>query len=483
MLDGVGQSNDAIGTARSVPQTFGIAIDRDNNTFKWTYDGSTYSSTYTIPSTGVLAPYIGSGGGTNTASGVFNFGADSTFAGLVTAGGNADENGYGDFSLAVPSGYLALCAGNLPTDSNISPTNEDAATQIPTQQFNILKYTGNGSERTLTTEFQADMGLNRSTIQGQDWYTLDTSRGWFGVSSNNKYLKMNAVDSEATLPQYNFKAQSGNDITLTSGTAFNSGSHTQQIWYWKANGGTTTTPSGGTLATTVQANTNAGFSIVQYVGDGGTSAFTLAHGLGKKPNMVLMKDRDTNGNNQQWHCYMIDAGSIPNNNYIYPSYASVGYTSTNGTINSSTTTSTVLGVNRTSSTGGGQTISQSGHNYLMYVWANIEGYSKFSSYTGNGNADGTYIHTGFTPAFIWIKDYDSSSDWRIYDTTSDPYNVAYHYLPFTNAAINGSSNTTDIDILSSGFKIRGNASTINTNGNRYEYMAWASNPFQFATAR
>ena len=481
VLDGVFQSNDAIGNKRAVPQTVGIAIDRDNNTLKWTYDGSTYSSTYAIPSSGVLAPYLGSGGGTFAASGVFNFGADSTFAGLVSAGGNADENGFGDFSLAVPTGYVALCSGNLPVEDEVDPAQTDD--NFPQKQFNMLQYTGNGSERTVTTQFQIDMGWNRSTIQGQNWYSLDTSRGWFGASSNNYYLKMDTTDSEATLPQYNFKAQSGNNITITNGSWFNSGGHTQQMWYWKGNGGTTSTPSGGSLATTVQANTDAGFSIVQYVGDGGTSAFTLAHGLGKKPSVVLMKDRDVNGNNNSFHCFPINT-SLPANSYFYTNGSDAGSTSTNGTISNTTTTDAVIGVNRTSSSGGGQTISENGDRFLMYAWAEIEGFSKFSAYVGNGDADGTFVYCGFKPAFIALKDYDATNDWRTYDILNDPYNLSYHYLALnTNSAINSSSNTTDIDILSNGFKIRGNAGTINTNSNRYFFMAWASNPFKYATAK
>tara|TARA_R110001599_G_scaffold85405_1_gene229290 strand:- start:233 stop:2821 length:2589 start_codon:yes stop_codon:yes gene_type:complete len=468
-----------------------IAVDIDAGKIWWGKNGTYFASgnpatganagdTFTAGTTLSLwvAGYNGSG------AVILNAGQDGTFAGAKTAQGNTDNTGYGNFYYApktIAANFLALCSGNLPVADSIDPAQTDD--NYPQKQFNMLQYTGNGSERTLTTQFQIDMGWNRSTIQGQNWYTLDTSRGWFGASSNNYYLKMDTSDSEATLPQYNFKAQSGNNITLTGGTWFNSGSHTQQMWYWKANGGTTTTPSGGTLATTVQANTDAGFSIVQYVGDGGTSAFTLAHGLGKKPSVVLMKDRDSNGNNNLWHCFPINT-SLPANSYFYTSDPASGSTSTNGTISNTTTTDAVIGVNRTSSSGGGQTISENGDKFLMYAWAEIEGFSKISVYVGNGNADGTFVYCGFKPAFIALKDYDSGADWRTYDVLNDPFNLSFHYLALnTNSAINGSANTTDIDILSNGFKIRGDASTINTSGNRYFFMAWASNPFKYATAR
>lgn len=414
---------------------------------------------------------------------VMNCGQEGTFGGAITAGGNSDDTGYGNFKYDVPAGFLSLCSGNLPVADEIDPAQTDD--NYPQKQFNMLQYTGNGSERTIDTGFQIDMAWARSTIQGQDWYVLDTSRGFFGASSNNKYLKLNVYpgQAEATLPQYNFKAQSGSDITITGGTWLNSNTHTQQMWNWKGNGGTTSTPSGGSLATTVQVNTDAGFSIIQYVGDGGTSAFTLAHGLGKKPSVVLFKDRDSNSNNNGYHVFPINT-SLPANSYFYTSDSDAGNTSTNGTISNSTTTDTVLGINRTSSSGGGRTISENGDNFLMYAWAEIEGFSKFSVYLGNNLADGTFVYCGFKPAFIAIKNYDEAHNWRTYDLLNDPYNLAYHYLELnTNSAINSSSNTTDIDILSNGFKIRGDASTINGSGDRYFFMAWASNPFKYATAR
>ena len=462
----------------------GVAVDRVNDTIQFYKNGSG-QGTFSIPSTGDLFPWFGSGGGTSSAVGKVNFGADSSFGGQSGLSGTSasapDENGYGDFYDTPPSGFLAMCAGNLPTAEEIDPAETDD--NYPQKQFNMLQYTGNGSERTLTTQFQIDMSWARSTIQGQGWYALDTSRGFFGASSNNKYLKLDTTDDEDTLPQYNFKAQSGNDITLTDGTWFNSGSHTQQMWYWKGNGGTTSTPAGGSLATTVQVNTASGFSIIQYVGDGGTSNFTLAHGLGKKPNMVLMKDRDTNGNNNQFHCFPVNT-PLTANTYFYTSSADAAGTSTNGTISNTATTDTVIGVNRTSSTGGGQTISESGDNFLMYAFANIEGYSKFSSYVGNSNANGPFVYCGFRPAFIAIKDMGTANEWRVFDTLNNSYNVSTEWLVLnSDAAISTASTTNDIDILSNGFKIRGTAGNTNIDGTNYFFMAWAENPFQYATAR
>ena len=121
----------------------------------------------------------------------------------------------------------------------------------------------------------------------------------------------------------------------------------------------------------------------------------------------------------------------------------------------------------------------------MYVFANIEGYSKFGMYVGNNSTDGTFVYTGFRPASIWIKDYDSANQWRTYDNKNDPYNAASHWMVLDdNSARNTSDTTSDIDFLSNGFKLRGDASTVNgTAGNRYVYIAWGSDPFKYGVAR
>ena len=466
MLDGVAQSSDSIGTARSVPQTFGIAIDRDNNTFKWTYDGSTYSSTYTIPSTGVLAPYIGSGGGGNTASGVFNFGADSTFAGLVTAGGNADGNGYGNFSLAVPSGYVALCAANLPVADAVDPAQTDD--DYPQKLFGMLQYTGNGSERTIDTSFQIDWSWARSTVQGQNWHVLDTNRGFFGASSNNLFLELDTNDAEDTFSQYNFKAQSGSDITITSGTAFNSGTHTQQMWNWRLNGGTTSTNSSGSVSVTQQVDPSGHLSISTYSGAGGTGTF--GHGLSGVPTMVWVKQR--NGANN-WAVYAKGAGNTK--------YGYLDRNTAFGTAalwNNTTPSSTLVSVGDTNE------VNHSGRTYVAYCFADCDGYIKSGKYVGNGDVDGPFIYLGFKPALFIIKHVSSGDDPLVWDSLNGPINPISKTLSMhDNSAIVDNSNR-HVDFLSNGVKIRTTNSNANsTNSDGIVYLAMAHNPFKYATAR
>ena len=354
MLDGVAQSADAIGTARSVPQTFGIAIDRDNNTFKWTYDGSTYSSTYTIPSTGVLAPYIGSGGGSNTASGVFNFGSDSTFAGLVTAGGNADENGYGDFSLSVPSGYVALCAANLPTADAVDPAQTDD--NFPQKMFDAKLYTGNGSTNNITgVGFQPDLTWIKIRNTASNGPLVDSSRG------TNKIMFSQINDAEVT--SANLTSFDSDGFSLAGGLAsydpnFNGNTNTYVAWNWRANGGTTSTNSSGSVSVTQQVDPSGGISISTYSGAGGTG--TIGHGLSSAPTMVIVKQR--NGANN-WAVYAKGAG---NTKYAYMDRSNAFGTA--ALWQNTTPSSSLVYLGDTNE------VNHSGRTYVAYCFADVEGY-------------------------------------------------------------------------------------------------------------
>ena len=147
--------------------------------------------------------------------------------------------------------------------------------------------------------------------------------------------------------------------------------------------------------------------------------------------------------------------------------------------NDTAPSTTVFSVDGSSGTNG------SSETYVHYVFAPVQGYSKFGRYLGAGSTDGTFVYTGFRPAFLWIEDYDSSNSWRTYDAKNDPYNPSSHWMVLDdNSARNTSDTTSDIDFLSNGFKIRGDASTINgTDGNKYVYMAWGSDPFKYGVAR
>jgi len=463
-LDGVKQSNDSIGTSRSAPQTFGFAIDRDNNTLKWTYDGSSYSSTYTIPSSGPLYPYIGSGGGSNTASGVFNFGADSTFAGLVTAGGNADGNGYGNFSLAVPSGYVALCAGNLPT-----PATDPEEEEGPYKYFVPKLYTGDGASTLAITglEFQPDFTWIKNRDQ-TDVHNLYNST--LGVT---KYLQ---IDNNAALTTDadTLKSFTSDGFTVGADVITNTSGEKYVSWNWKATGGTTATNNDGNVETTIQADSDRGFSIIKWTGTGSNSR-TLGHGLTKEPEVFLVKRTENTQSWNMWHSWA-NNGSEPGTHGFFSPESSGAYSAGSGGLTYWYPTgfgSSTVGV------GGASGNNNSGEVMIGWAWHSVDGFSKFSGYEGNGNANGTFVYLGFRPAMIWIKSTSSTGNWLIFDDQREGYNVDNDQLISDDTTAEATSDM--IDMLSNGFKCR--ISTYPNVAETYAYLAWAENPFKYATAR
>jgi hypothetical protein len=483
VLNGVFQSNDAIGNKRAVPQTVGIAIDRDNNTLKWTYDGSTYSSTYAIPSSGVLAPYLGSGGGSNTASGVFNFGADSTFAGLVSAGGNADENGFGDFSLAVPTGYLALCSGNQPIDATVDPAQTDD--NFAKKLFGTWKYTGNNGARTISTigengfGIQQDLHIMRSDTYAQTPYWMNTTEGIFGASSNNYYIGSDGTSAQATLPQYNFVSQSGTNYNITGGTWFNSGSTPMVGIGWRFNGGTTVSNGNGDLTSTVQLDSSTCASIVTYTGTlSSVGVQTVGHGLSKAPNYIITKGLGKAGNWWVWSDSQTSWNYGMNLNNSNVSVDKSG----NGSM--SAPTSTVFSTNYTDGINDG-----AGYKMIAYCFANCPGYIQSGEYVGNGNTDGAFVYTGFKPAFVMVKYIGNNhsgaagESWSYSNANSSPINPVQKRLSMNSSNAQSDSSTFELDYLSNGFKMRTTWEGYNGNNYIISYIAFAENSNKYATAR
>ena len=333
----------------------------------------------------------------------------------------------------------------------------------PSAHFQTLLWTGNDSSRSLTntgnSNLQPDWIWTTSRSNGYNNGMFDSSRG------ANKELTSNTNNAEATLTT-GVSAFNSNGFSF-SGAAYNTNGYTFVGWQWKANGGTTTTNDAsatgvGTIDSVYQANTTAGFSIVTYTGTG--SAGTIAHGVGTTPHWVLVKNRSTG--DRQWY-----------NQHIKNSSASKGQTlSTTG---AEQTLSAVFGDTRASSTvftvGDNNSINDSGDDYVAYVFAPIQGYSKFGSYTGNGNADGAFVYTGFKPAWLMIKRIDSANHWLMFDIKRDINNVGEKWL---RADTNDAASTGIYwDGLSNGFKARTNDPIINASGGTYIYMTFAEHPF------
>ena len=244
-------------------------------------------------------------------------------------------------------------------------------------------------------------------------------------------------------------------------------------WCWRANGGTTSSNSEGSITSTVQANTKAGFSIVTYTGNA-TNGATFGHGLSAKPSLVFIKNRDASQKWAVWHQSMEQ-----NDNKLLFLNTNAGLT-TEGTQrwDVSAISNSVFGL------GSHPEINGSGADYVAYVWHDVEGFQKFGSYVGNGNADGPFIYTGFRPRLIFIKNRDTGGRyWTVIDSARSTFNLADDIINFDQNIAEYSSSPRGVDILSNGFKIRGNDSDNNTSGDIYVYGAWGDVPFKYNNTR
>jgi hypothetical protein len=364
------------------------------------------------------------------------------------------------FAYTAPSGFKALCTTNLP-----EPTIADGSTAM-----DVALYTGNGSTQTIS-------GLNFGTEPGLLWIK---SRNYSGAGYDNilcdnvrgslHYLESNRTDAE-------YVSTAGNDVSgfvtdgFTLGPVYNfngiNGNLTSNVaWTWNA-GSSTVTNNDGSISSQVRANASAGFSVVTYTVGSNTSQ-TIGHGLGVAPQMIIVKERNQVNNWQVYHT------SLGNGNFLYLN--STNASAANNLWDNTSPTSTVFSIRS-----GGSTNFFDGKNHVAYCFAPVAGYSAFGSYTGNGSADGTFVYTGFRPAFVMLKASSATGGWAIEDYKINNYNATGFFLV---ANANASQSTGGfIDFLSNGFKLRLTSSGFNGNGVTYIYAAFAEHPFATSRAR
>jgi len=212
----------------------------------------------------------------------------------------------------------------------------------------------------------------------------------------------------------------------------------------------------------VRANTTAGFSIISYTGNGAAGA-TVGHGLGVAPQFIVIKNRDGTNN---WNIYHSSIGETKFFQFD-KDVASANTAKWNNTAPNSTviTLGTSSGTNNSSS-------------MIAYCFAPVEGYSAIGSYTGNGSTDGSFVYTGFKPAFLLVKPDKALTSWWILDYLRSDYNPADESV-YPNENLAEDSNNADrrVDFLSNGFKLKGTSEHSNENGTSYIYYAVAENPF------
>jgi hypothetical protein len=151
------------------------------------------------------------------------------------------------------------------------------------------------------------------------------------------------------------------------------------------------------------------------------------------------------------------------------------YASSAAYFNNTDPTASVFSVGTSSQTNGV-------NNILAYCWHSVEGYSKIGSYKGNGNVDGSFIYTGFAPAYVLRKRINSTGSWPIQDTARSPYNIV-NAIVYADTTASELASENEIDFVSNGFKIRATDTHGNASGGIYLYMAFAENSFKHATAR
>lgn len=335
----------------------------------------------------------------------------------------------------------------------------------PSAHFQTTLYTGSGTPTNITNGGNSDLQPDmvwiklRNSNNGAP-HISDSTRG---VSTNaGKYVRTD--DGGAESDDANGIRAFNTDGFKTGDGWFNGASGSPYVaWQWKANGGTTASNSVGNITSTVQANTDAGFSIVTYTGNGNQDQ-TIGHGLGAVPKMILFKNRS---NAAYWYVYHIETG---NDTMTYLNLSN-GAQSLSSQF--STPTTTTFNVSNENSTFSGY--NTSGNTYVAYVFADVQGYSKFGKYVGNGNANGTFVYTGFKPAFVIVKRSDSTNNWIITDNARG-INGANPRLYADLLDAEGSA-ADYIDHLSNGFKIRTSAGSMNTSGGTYIYMAFAESSF------
>ncbi len=391
-----------------------------------------------------------------------NFGQDSTFGGAITAGGESDGNGFGDFKYSVPTGFLAMCSANLPISDDIDPAQTDD--DFPQKQFNAVTYTGNGTTVNVTgAGFQPDFVWIKGRSVGYDNMLFDTNRGTTNI------LKSNSSAAEITGVSSTLTSFDSDGFTYGSELSGNQSSATYVAWCWRANGGTTASNTDGSITSTVQANTKAGFSICTYTGNA-TNGATFGHGLSAKPSFVIIKNRDASQKWGVWHQSMTQ----DDNKILFLNTDAALTTEGTQRWDVSAISSSVFGL------GSHPEINGSGADYVSYIWHDVEGMQKFGTFTGNGSTDGPFIYTGFRPRMLFIKRIDSAASWYVLDTARDTDNPVTTLLGWDLTSTESDiGSTNNFDVLSNGLKIRTSGGGLNGSGGDFIFGAWGDVSFKY----
>ena len=437
----------AYGTSSTVNDIIGIAMDADAGSIEFFKNGVSLGVAFT---------------GMTNAGGGWLFGADSDPNGSFTF-----NFGQSAFTYTPPTDFLPLNTANLP-DPVIDPAQDD----VPADYFNTALYTGTGATQSITgVGFQPDwVWFKRRGAVENHWLT-DAVRG------STKGLFSNLTDAEATRTDQltSFDAD-GFSLGADAAGYTNISGQSYVAWNWLAGNGTASNTS-GSITSTVSVNQKAGFSVVGYTGNGSLQQ-TVGHGLGAAPKMVIVKNRDeSDATFDHWWVYHSGTSNPPNR--------ALKLSGTDAEISSTVywwnnPTDTVFGLANTSDA---RYTNDNTRDYIAYCFAEVEGYSKIGSYTGNGSTDGPFVYCGFRPAWVLVKRTDAVENWHLLDEKRDPFNFMDNELYANLSNAEGVIGSDRIDFVSNGIKVRTSNGGYNASGGTYIFACFAEQPFKFSNAR
>ena len=431
-------TSSSYGASTTTGDVIGVAFDSSAGSLVFYKNGTSQGTAFTgISSNDTWVPFFFTNPSVSTAW-VFNFGQRA-------------------FAYTPPTGFKALNTSNLP-----APEIADGS-----DYFNTVLWSGDGvSGRAITgVGFQPDfLWIKRRNASVSHYLQNSIAGATYYMFSDDQIYERNLDDSVDSFDTDGFTL--GND----SGTNGSGGTYVG--WNWLAGGSVSAdNNTDGSITSTVSANPSAGFSIVTW--NGSTANDTVGHGLGVEPSLIIFKRRNAT---TSWPVYH---STISPSNVVYLNETAAQASSGNSFGSTPTApTSSVFSVGDKGDTNYG--------DMLAYCFAEVEGYSKFGSYTGNGNPDGPFVFCGFKPRWIMLKKTNTSTiytSWSIYDTARDSYNVSDAPL-YANVADQEGTNSQgtvesghNVDILSNGFKLRDSNQIRNTSGDTYIFAAFAENPF------
>ena len=321
----------------------------------------------------------------------------------------------------------------------------------PSKYFDTKLYTGTGSSQSINgLEFSPNMVWIKNRSSATSHQLFDSVRGV------QKALFTNGTDAEETNANF-LTAFNSDGFTVGTSSGINGSGNSIVAWNWLA-GGTGVSNTAGSITSTVSANTTSGFSVGKTTGTLSSGTITVGHGLGVAPSMILWKRTDGTSN---WQVYHKSTGT------------NLMQLNTTGAVVSGSYWGTMSSTTFTVS----NSLYGSGETYAFYCFAEVKGYSKFSSYTGNSNADGTFVYTGFKPAFIMVKATGGTEGWVMLDNKrANTFNAVNGRLR-ANVADAEETNVVVCDFVSNGFKFRFSDGAWNSSSYTYIYMAFSESPF------